>query len=44
MSSWRDQILKEFTPKVARLTLVADQMGFSWRKGFLKGYASGDLN
>lgn len=24
MSSWRDQILKEFTPKVARLTLVAD--------------------
>ena len=24
MSSWRDQILREFTPKVARLTLVAD--------------------
>ena len=27
MSSWRDQILKEFTPKVARLTLVADPDG-----------------
>ncbi len=26
-SSWRDQILKEFTPKVARLTLVADPDG-----------------
>lgn len=24
MSDWRDQILKQFTPKVARLTLVAD--------------------
>lgn len=24
MSNWRDQILKQFTPKVARLTLVAD--------------------
>ncbi len=24
MASWRDQILKEFTPQVARLTLVAD--------------------
>ncbi|MDH7577645.1 MAG: BREX-3 system phosphatase PglZ [Bacillota bacterium] len=24
MSSWRDEILKEFTPKVTRLTLVAD--------------------
>ena len=44
MSSWRDQILKEFTPKVARLTLVADPDGLLWRKGFLKGYASGDLN
>jgi hypothetical protein len=27
MSSWRDQILKEFTPKVARLTIVADPDG-----------------
>ena len=24
MISWRDEILKEFTPKVTRLTLVAD--------------------
>jgi hypothetical protein len=27
MGSWRDQILKEFIPKVARLTLVADPDG-----------------
>ncbi|MFH1931371.1 MAG: BREX-3 system phosphatase PglZ [Pseudomonadota bacterium] len=27
MNSWRDQILKEFTPKVAQLTLVADPDG-----------------
>ncbi len=27
MSSWRDQILKEFPPKIARLTLVADPDG-----------------
>ena len=27
MDSWRDQILKEFTPKVARLNLIADQGG-----------------
>jgi len=27
MSSWRDQILREFKPKVARLTLVADPDG-----------------
>jgi len=27
MSSWRDQILNDFTPKVARLTLVADPDG-----------------
>jgi hypothetical protein len=27
MSSWRDQILQEFTPKIARLTIVADPDG-----------------
>ena len=27
MADWRDQILKEFTPQVARLTLVADPDG-----------------
>ncbi len=27
MASWRDQVLKEFTPQVARLTLVADPDG-----------------
>ena len=27
MANWRDQILKEFTPQVARLTLVADPDG-----------------
>jgi len=37
MSSWRDQILKEFTPKVARLTLVADPDGLLLEEGILKG-------
>lgn len=27
MSSWRDQILQEFTPKIAQLTIVADPDG-----------------
>ncbi|HPB88223.1 MAG TPA: BREX-3 system phosphatase PglZ, partial [Thermotogota bacterium] len=27
MSSWRDQILREFTPRVSRLTLVSDPDG-----------------
>jgi hypothetical protein len=36
MSSWRDQILKEFTPKVARLTLVADPDGLLLEEGFLQ--------
>ncbi|HBP90839.1 MAG TPA: BREX-3 system phosphatase PglZ [Nitrospiraceae bacterium] len=37
MSSWRDQILKEFTPKVARLTLVADTDGLLLEEGILEG-------
>ena len=37
MSSWRDQILKEFTPKVARLTLVADPDGLLLEEGILHG-------
>ncbi len=37
MSSWRDQILKEFTPKVARLTLVADPDGLLIEEGILEG-------
>lgn len=37
MSSWRDQILKEFTPKVARLTLVADPDGLLFEEGILQG-------
>jgi len=36
MSSWRDQILKEFTPKVARLTLVADPDGLLLEEGILE--------
>jgi hypothetical protein len=36
MSSWRDQILKEFTPKVARLTLVADPDGLLLEEGILQ--------
>ncbi|MBM3298490.1 MAG: BREX-3 system phosphatase PglZ [Deltaproteobacteria bacterium] len=37
MSSWRDLILKEFTPKVARLTLVADPDGLLLEEGILEG-------
>ncbi len=37
MSSWRDQILKEFTPKVARLTLVADPDGLLLEERILEG-------
>lgn len=39
MSSWRDDILKEFTPQVARLTLVADPDGLLLEEGILKGIA-----
>jgi hypothetical protein len=35
--SWRDQILKEFTPKVAKLTLVADPDGLVLEEGILEG-------
>lgn len=37
MNSWRDQILNEFTPKVARLTLVADPDGLLLEEGILEG-------
>ncbi len=37
MSNWRHQILKEFTPKVARLTLVADPDGLLLEEGILEG-------
>lgn len=37
MSSWRDQILKEFTPKVSRLTLVADPDSLLLEEGILEG-------
>ena len=37
MSSWSDQILREFTPDVARLTLVADQDGLLLEEGVLAG-------
>lgn len=36
MSSWRDQILKEFPPKVAPLTLVADPDGLLLEEGILE--------
>ena len=36
-TSWRDEILKEFTPQVARLTLVADPDGLLLEEGILKG-------
>ncbi|MEW6664967.1 MAG: BREX-3 system phosphatase PglZ [Thermodesulfobacteriota bacterium] len=37
MNSWRDQILQEFTPKVARLTLVADPDGLLLEEKVLEG-------
>lgn len=37
MSSWRDQILREFTPQVSRLTLVADPDGLLAEEGVLQG-------
>ena len=37
MSSWRDQILMEFTPQVARLTLVADPDGLLLEEGIIEG-------
>ena len=37
MSSWRDHILKEFTPKVSRLTMVADPDGLLLEEGILEG-------
>jgi len=37
MSSWRDQILREFTPKVSRLTLVADPDGLLLEEKILEG-------
>ena len=37
MSSWRDQILREFTPNIARLTLVADPDGLLLEEGVLAG-------
>lgn len=37
MSSWRDEILKEFTPQVAHLTLVADPDGLLLEEGMLRG-------
>ena len=37
MSSWRDQILREFTPNVARLTVVSDPDGLLLEEGILQG-------
>ncbi len=37
MNSWRDQILQEFAPNVARLTLVADPDGLLLEEGMLEG-------
>ncbi len=37
MANWRDQVLKEFTPKVARLTLVADPDGLLLEEGVVHG-------
>ncbi len=37
MTSWRDHVLKEFTPKVSRLTLVSDPDGLLLEEGLLEG-------
>jgi len=37
MSSWRNQVLKEFTPKIARFTLVSDPDGLVLEEGILEG-------
>jgi len=37
MSNWRSQILKEFTPQISRLTLVADPDGLLTETGVLQG-------
>jgi hypothetical protein len=37
MSDWHDQILREFIPIVARLTLVADPDGLLLEEGVLAG-------
>ena len=37
MSNWRDQILRQFAPNVARLTLVADPGGLLLEEGVLVG-------
>ena len=37
MTSWRDKILQEFTPKLTRLTLVADPDGLLLEEGVFEG-------
>ena len=39
MTSWRDPILQEFTPQVARLTVAADPDGLLLEEGVLKALA-----
>ena len=43
MASWRDKILREFLPQIARLTLVADPDGLLLEEGILKKCAQGAL-
>ena len=40
MGDWREQLLKEFAPQVARLTLAADPDGLLTEEGVLKGIRS----
>ena len=44
VNSWRDEILKEFTPQVARLTLVADPDALLLEEGILKGIEDRGFN
>ena len=37
VKSWRDQVLREFTPQIARLTVVADPDGLLTEEGIVQG-------
>ena len=45
MADWRDEILREFTPGVEPLTIVADPDGLLLEEAILKGIRlAGDLS
>ena len=40
MANWRDTILKNFKPKISRLTLVADPDGLLTEEGMLRPFGT----